>query len=72
MVVTAKVVVSSNTPAGNDLATLSFAPDYNDDRNKAWNKTAPSLSLVMNVLSGIAQEFPVGQACELQFALETA
>lgn len=67
---TAKVVVTGHTKAGDDQMTVGFIPDYADGRNKEWAKYTPSLSLVMTVKAEVAERLPVGQAFTLTFTSE--
>jgi len=45
---TAKVCCTSKTPTA-DGFHVTFGPDYQDGRNKAWAAATPSLSLSMNL-----------------------
>lgn len=67
MSVTAKVKVYQNTPGGDGQTSLNFVADYADERNKEWAKYTPALSLSMQVLDSVAEQFPVGQAFTLTF-----
>jgi hypothetical protein len=66
MAVTAKVKVSNKQPYGSG-ATLTFAPDYQDGRNKEWAEATPALHLVMTVVGAVAEQFEVGDAVTLTF-----
>ncbi|WP_104116959.1 hypothetical protein [Arthrobacter sp. B1805] len=39
---------------------LSFYADYNDERNKAWAKYTPALSISITVLESVAEQFEQG------------
>jgi hypothetical protein len=39
---------------------LSFNADYNDDRNQAWAKYTPGLSVIMHVTESVAEQFEQG------------
>lgn len=51
----------------NDQVTLTFVPDYADDRNKEWAKYTPALSLSLSVLPEVAERFEEGAAYTLLF-----
>jgi hypothetical protein len=68
--VTAKVYCSSKTLGASKGATpngasVTFAVDYADDRNKEWAQYTPSLSLTMQVKN--PDLFELGQAYTLTF-----
>lgn len=68
MAVTAKVRIGSKIPqneAGDMM--VSFYPDYQDGRNKAWAVATPSLSLNMVVKAEVAERFEQGSAYTLTF-----
>lgn len=67
MATTAKITVQGKTAAGDGQTLLTFAPDYNDGRNKEWAKYTPALSLSMTVLDSVAEHFTPGQAYVLTF-----
>lgn len=73
MQVTAKIRLQSknvSTPDESDpnrTATLSFAPDYMDGRNKEWAAATPALSLSMTVKGDVGDNFAVGDAFTLTF-----
>jgi len=52
---------------GEDNVTLSFNADYSDDRNKKWAKYTPALSLGMNVIDSVAEQFEEGSRYLLTF-----
>lgn len=68
--VTAKVVCQGKTPSGEGnqrQVLVTFAPDYQDGRNKEWSLYTPALSLSMTLKGEVADRFEVGQAFTLQF-----
>jgi hypothetical protein len=67
-VVTAKITCSRKVDQGDGQVALSFQPDYDNDRNKEWAKYTPSLSVSMNVLSEVAEQFEPGEAYTLSFS----
>lgn len=67
MTTTAKITVQGKTSAGDGQTLLTFAPDYNDGRNKEWAKYTPALSLSMTVLDSVAEHFTPGKAYVLTF-----
>ena len=46
---------------------LSFMPDYDDGRNKAWSVATPALSLSLSVKPDVAAHFEQGSAYTLTF-----
>lgn len=62
MATTAKVTVVRKDPMTGGETDLVFGADYADGRNKEWAKYTPALDLRMRVLSGVAEQFEVGQA----------
>ena len=46
---------------------LTFSADYNDERNKAWAKYTPGLSLNMHVIDEVAEGFEQGGRYLLTF-----
>ncbi len=73
--VTAKVIVTgkNETGEGEDRqATVSFAPDYQDGRNKEWARWTPGLSLTIGLKGEVADRFETGQAFLLTFTPEPA
>jgi hypothetical protein len=69
--VTAKVKLNPKiTPGhgGEGTSTLTFYPDYADERNKAWATATPALSLTMTVKDAVADHFVAGEAYTLTFA----
>jgi hypothetical protein len=73
MNVTAKIVCQTKqeTGEGDDrTANVSFAPDYNDGRNKEWARWTPGLSLTMGLKGSVADQFEVGKAYTLTFTPE--
>lgn len=55
--ITAKVFLSSKSPAGDGQTTLAFSADYADGANKEWAKYTPSLGITMVVLDEVAEQF---------------
>jgi len=56
--ITAVATLYSKVPSADESYTqLNFTADYNDARNKMWSKYTPSLSLSMNVLPEVADNF---------------
>lgn len=68
--ITAKVRCSHKVESGegdNRQASVSFAPDYADGRNKEWSLYTPSLSLSMTLKGDVADRFEAGAAYTLTF-----
>lgn len=63
--VTAKLKVQSTNAFGSDQVQVTFAPDYQDDRNKDWAVATPALSLTMTMKSDVAALFEQGEAIDL-------
>ena len=53
-------------------SVLHFNADYNDERNKAWAKYTPALSLTMNVIDSVAEHFEQGKQYLLTLEVQTA
>lgn len=70
MAVTAKVYCQNALSFGDTQTQLSFAPDYQDERNKEWAAATPALSLTMTVRNDVADLFPVGGKFTLTFDLD--
>lgn len=68
--ITAKIKVTNMSSPVGGQQTISFSPDYNDERNKEWAQFTPSLSLSMSVKDEVAGYFAVGQAFTLTFTPE--
>jgi len=71
--VTAKIFCASKTETGEldeRQATVTFAPDYADGRNKEWALYTPGLSLTMGLRGAVADRFEVGKVYTLTFAPE--
>lgn len=64
---TAVVTMHTKAAQGNGHTQLGFAADYQDERNKEWAKYTPSLSLSMNVIDSVAEQFEQGQTYLLTF-----
>lgn len=70
MPVTAKIFCQTKQAMGEGddrTVTVSFVPDYNDDRNKEWARWTPGLSLTMGLKGAVADQFEVGKAYTLTF-----
>jgi len=65
--ITAVASVYTKKDAGNGQTALSFGADYADERNKAWAKYTPGLSLQMTVLDSVAEQFEQGGRYLLTF-----
>lgn len=73
MNVTAKIVCQAKQETGegdNRQVNVNFLPDYADGRNKEWSRYTPSLSLQMCLKGAVADEFEVGKAYTLTFAVD--
>lgn len=57
--ITAVATLNGKTD-NNDQVQLSFGADYNDERNKAWAKYTPGLSVIMHVTPEVAEKFDQG------------
>lgn len=72
--ITAKVKLTKKTSHDDSnkgaAVLLSFDPDYQDGRNKAWAEATPHLSLTMTVQGAVAARFTEGAAYTLQFVEE--
>ena len=59
---TVKVILQAkNDLPGADMVPLTFAPDYQDGRNKEWAAATPALSLTMSVKRELADQLQPGQ-----------
>jgi hypothetical protein len=72
MLVTAKIRLQAKNVTGDEIdpkrtATLNFAADYMDGRNKQWSAATPALSLAMTVKGDVGDNFSVGDAFTLTF-----
>lgn len=69
--ITAKILCQAKTQdsgEGDDrTVSVSFQPDYKDDRNKEWARWTPGLSLTMGLRGAVADKFEVGKAYTLTF-----
>jgi len=68
--ITAKIICRTKTEEGdgdNRQATVTFAADYADGRNKEWALYTPGLSLTMGLKGRVADGFVVGQPYDLTF-----
>lgn len=71
--ITAKVICQAKIESGEDdqrQVTVSFLPDYADDRNKEWSLYTPALSLSMTLKGAVADQFQPGQPYTLTFTPE--
>ena len=64
---TAVATLNTKQDAGNGQVNLFFAADYNDERNKAWAKYTPGLSVNMGVTEEVAEQFEQGGRYLLTF-----
>ena len=55
-----------------ETSQLSFNADYDDERNQEWSKWTPSLSLNMNVLNSVAEQFELHGSYLLTFEKQEA
>lgn len=67
MHVTAKIKLNSKSEPIEGQVNLGFNADYEDGANKEWAKYTPSLSLSMNVLESVAEQFERGDSITLTF-----
>lgn len=68
--VTAKIKCQTKQESGerdSRQATVTFAADYADGRNKEWALYTPGLSLTMGLRGSVADQFEVGAAYTLTF-----
>lgn len=61
----------TEAPSG-ETVSLAFNADYQDERNKEWSQYTPALSLSMNVLTSVADEFELGETYLLTFQKKVA
>ena len=64
---TAVATLSSKGESNAGQTQLSFSADYNDERNKAWAKYTPGLSVIMHVTDEVAEQFEQGGRYLLTF-----
>lgn len=72
--ITAKIVCQTKQESGEGddrQAVVTFAPDYNDGRNKEWARWTPGLSLTMGLKGEVADRFEPGKPYTLTFAEES-
>ena len=69
MKTTAVVSLYTKGESNSGQTPLSFQADYNDERNKAWAKYTPGLSIQMHVLDSVAEQFTQGGRYLLTFEL---
>lgn len=68
--VTAKIKCQSKTERGEGedrQVLVSFAPDYDDGKNKEWSLYTPHLSLSMTLRGSVADRFEQGKSYTLTF-----
>lgn len=58
---------SKTEAAAGGYSVLAFDAAPNDERNKAWSKYTPSLSISMNVLNSVASQFELDANYTLTF-----
>jgi hypothetical protein len=69
--VTAVATLQRAEPVSDDgQVSLTFGADYNDDRNKAWAKYTPGLTVNMTVTDEVAGKFELGGRYLLTFDRE--
>jgi hypothetical protein len=64
--ITAVATLNSKAESNGQVA-LGFNADYNDERNKAWAKYTPGLSVQMHVTEEVAEKFEQGGRYLLTF-----
>ena len=64
---TAVATLSTMDAKGNGETSLAFYADYGDERNRAWAKYTPALSLSMTVTDAVAEQFEQGGRYLLTF-----
>jgi hypothetical protein len=68
--ITAKIICSAKADQGEGddrQVTVTFRPDYEDDRNKEWSRHTPALSLSMTLKGDVADRFNVDDRFTLTF-----
>lgn len=65
--ITAVATLGTKMPQSDGQTTLNFYADYNDERNKAWSKYTPGLSVNMLVIDSVAEQFDQGGRYVLTF-----
>lgn len=60
MKTTAVATLVGKKDAGSGQTALSFGADYNDERNKAWAKYTPGMSVQMTVRDDVGEQFEQG------------
>lgn len=71
--VTAKIICQTKQESGEGedrQVTVTFVPDYADERNKEWARWTPGLSLTMGLKGAVADKFEVSKAYTLQFVAD--
>lgn len=64
---TAVATLSNKGESNAGQTQLSFNADYNDERNKAWAKYTPGLSVIMHVTDEVAETYEAGARYLLTF-----
>lgn len=64
---TAVVKLEAKTAGLYGMTFLRFGADYNDERNKAWAKFTPAMTISMTVLDSAAEPFEYGGRYLLTF-----
>lgn len=64
---TAVATLSTKGASNAGQTQLSFNADSNDERNKAWAKYTPALSVIMHVTDAVAEQFEQGARYLLTF-----
>jgi hypothetical protein len=64
--ITAVATLNSKAESNGQVA-LGFNADYSDERNKAWAKYTPGLSVQMHVTEEVAEKFEQGGRYLLTF-----
>jgi hypothetical protein len=66
--ITAVAKLYQKTPSSDaSYVQLNFQAAYDDERNRAWSKYTPSLSVGMNVLPEVAEQFELNANYVLTF-----
>jgi hypothetical protein len=67
--ITAKARCEGNSPSDYppDTHRVSFAPDYQDGRNKEWAAATPTLQITLGMQSSVAENFVVGDKYTVTF-----
>ncbi|AYR00963.1 hypothetical protein PP636_gp08 [Arthrobacter phage Hestia] len=65
--ITAVATLNGKGESNAGQTQLNFNADYNDERNKAWAKYTPGLSVIMHVTDEVAENFDQGSRYLLPF-----